>query len=227
MPFEIIAKTSRVAGETTGEAKEVAGALLRIGRGTDSDLLLDDPAVQLNHAAIQEVSGVYILRSLSEGEPTFINDTPAKEVILTAKGTIRIGPYLLEFSRPSMKSPLRIEWKHLRESVATDEASASATLVLAVSPFAVKTAPADPDVTQALPPLAVPPRPDPDKAMVLTPMPAAQPSIPADTDKTMVLTPLPATAPKPVDPDATQKINPITEPERDDPDKTMVIPPPK
>lgn len=207
MPFEIVAKTSRFAGETTGEAREVAGALLRIGRGADSDLLLDDPAVQLNHAAIQEVSGVYILRSLSEGEPTFVNDKPAQEVILTAKGTIRIGPYLLEFSRPTMKSPLRIEWKHLRETPpAGDTADASATLVLAVSPFAARTARADPDATQALQPIAAPPRPDPDKTMVLTPPPAAS---------------------KPVDPDATQKIDPIAEPKRDDPDKTMVIPPPK
>jgi len=207
MPFEIVAKTSRFVGETIGEAREVAGALLRIGRGADSDLLLDDPAVQLNHAAIQEVSGVYILRSLSEGEPTFVNDKPAKEVILTVKGNVRIGPYLLEFSRPTMKSPLRIEWKHLRETPpAGDTADASATLVLAVSPFAARTAPADPDATQALPPVAASPKQDPDKTMVLTP---------------------PRAASKPVDPDATQKIDPVAEPKRDDPDKTMVIPPPK
>ena len=176
-----------------------------IGRGADCDLRLDDPAVQPDHAAIQEVSGVYILRSLIEGEPTFVNDKPAKEAILTAKGTIRIGPYLLEFSRPSAKSPLRIEWKHLREPVAADEASASATLVLSQSPFAAKAAPTDPDATQALPPVAAPPKPDPDKTMVLAPQ----------------------AAPAPVDPDATQKIDPVTEPARDDPDKTRVLPPHK
>ena len=225
MPFQIVAKTSHSAGETIGEAREFAGALLRIGRGADSELLLDDPAVQPTHAVIQEVSGVYILRSLSEGEPTFVNDKPAKEVILTAKGTIRIGPYLLEFSRPSLKSPLRIEWKHLREPVATDETATSATLVLPRSPFAAKAAPADPDATQTLPPIAAPPKPDPDKTMMLKPIAAARPSVPADPDKTMVLA-LPV-APTPVDPDTTQKIDPITEPERDDPDKTMVIPPPK
>lgn len=208
MPFQIVAKTSRPAGETTGETKEFPGALLRIGRGADSELLLDDPVVQPAHAVIQEVSGVYILRSVSEEEPTFVNDKPAKEAILTSKGTIRVGPYLLEFSRSSMKSPLRIEWKRLRETLpAGDAAEASATLVLTVSPVAVKTAPADPDATQALPPIAASSRQDPDKTMVLTP-PAA-------------------TAPKPVDPDATQKIDPITEPKGDDPDKTMVIPPPK
>lgn len=225
MPFQIVAKTSHPAGETAGEAKEIAGALLRIGRGVDSELLLDDPAVQPAHAVVQEVSGVYILRSVSVEEPTFVNDTPAKEVILTSKGTIRIGPYLLEFSRPSMKSPLRIEWKHVRGTLAADEASASATLVLARSPVAARPQPADPDSTQALPPVAAPPKQDPDKTMVLTPAPAAQPSMPADPDKTMVLAP-PA-APAAVDPDATQKIDPITEPKRDDPDKTMVIPPPK
>jgi predicted component of type VI protein secretion system len=170
MPFEIVAKTSQVAGETTGEAREVAGALLRIGRGADSDLLLDDPAVQLNHAAIQEVGGVYILRSLSEEEPTFVNDKPAKEVILTARGTMRIGPYMLEFSRPTMKSPLRIEWKHSRETPpAGDIADASATLVLGVSPFAARPAPADPDATQMISPVAEPKRDDPDKTRVIPP----------------------------------------------------------
>lgn len=207
MPFQVIAKTPRSAGDAPGQEKEFAGAQLRIGRGADSDLLLDDPAVQPNHAVIQEVSGVYILRSLSEGEPTFVNDKPAKEAILTAKGTIRIGPYLLEFSRPTLKSPLRIAWKHLREPVATDEAAASATLALPVSPFAAKAAPADPDATQVLPPVGAPP--------------------PQDPDKTMVLTPPPAAAPKLADPDATQKLDPIAEPTHDDPDKTMVIPPPK
>jgi pSer/pThr/pTyr-binding forkhead associated (FHA) protein len=225
MPFQIVAKTSHSAGETIGEAREFSGTLLRIGRGADSELLLDNPAVQPAHAVIQEVSGVYILRSVSEEEPTFVNDKPAKEVILTAKGTIRIGPYLLEFSRPTMKSPLRIEWKHSRETLAADEASASATLVLARSPVAVRS-PADPDATQAIPPVAAPPKQDPNKTMVLTPIAAAKPSVPADPDKTMVLTPL-AGGPQPVDPDATQKIDPITEPKRDDPDKTMVIPPPK
>jgi pSer/pThr/pTyr-binding forkhead associated (FHA) protein len=227
MPFEIIAKTSRFSGETAGEAREVAGALLRIGRGADSDLLLDDPAVEFNHAAIQEISGVYVLRSLSEGEPTFVNDKPAKEVILTSKGTMRIGPYLLEFSRPTMKSPLRIEWKHLRETPpAGDTADASATLVLQVSPFAGTPESADPDATKALPPVAASPKQDPDKTMALAPVSAARLSVPADPDKTMVLTP-PPSASQPVDPDATQKIDPAAEPKRDDPDKTMVIPPPK
>lgn len=170
MPFQIVAKTSHAAGEATGEAREVAGALLRIGRGADSDLLLDDPAVQPDHAAIQEVSGVYILRSLSEGEPTFVNDKPAKEVILTAKGTIRVGPYLLEFFRPTMTSPLRIEWKPLRETPSEgDREEASATLVLAVSPFAVKAAPAGPDATQTIDPVTEPERDDPDETRVIPP----------------------------------------------------------
>ena len=225
MPFQIVAKTSHSAGETIGEALEFPGALLRIGRGAGSELLLDDPAVQPAHAAIQEVSGVYILRNVSEEEPTFVNDKPAQEVILTAKGTIRIGPYLLEFSRPTLKAPLRIEWQHSRETLAADEASASATLVLAQSPVAARP-PADPDATQAIPPIAVPAKQDPDKTMVLTPLAAAEPSGPADPDKTMVLTP-PAGGPQPVAPDATQKIDPIAESKHADPEKTMVIPPPK
>ena len=227
MPFLLVAKMSRPSGETAGEATEFAGTLLRIGRAADSELLLDDPAVQPAHSVIQEVSGVYILRNVSAGEPTFVNDKPAQEVILTAQGTIRIGPYLLEFSRPTMKAPLRIEWKHLRETLpAGDTEDASATLVMQVSPFAVKPAPADPDATQVLPPITAPSKQDPDKTMALSPIVTAKPPAPADPDKTMVLTP-PAVAPKPVDPDATQKIDPIADSPRDDPDKTRVIPPHK
>lgn len=204
MPFLIIAKTSQGAGDAPSREREFTGSQLRIGRDADSDLLLDDPAVQPNHATIQEISGVYILRSLSEGEPTFVNDKPAKEVILTAKGTIRIGPYLIEFSRPSMKSPLRIECKHMREThPASDASGAAATLVLPVSPFAAKAAPADPDATQALPPMAAEPPPDPDKTMLLPPA---------------------AKTAAPVDPETTQKIEAVTPPQDDDPDKTKVLP---
>ncbi len=86
--------------------------MLRIGRAADNDLQLDDDAVQSAHATIHEVSGVYILRDLGDGTQTLVNDKPVKEAILTAKGTIRIGPYLLEFARATPTAPLRIEGKH-------------------------------------------------------------------------------------------------------------------
>lgn len=170
MPFQIVAKTSRSAGGAPGPAKEFAGALLRIGRGADSELLLDDPEVRLTHVVIQEVSGAYILRSGIEGGPAFVNDKPAREVILTSQGTIRIGPYLLKFSRRSLKSPLRIEWKRLRATLSEDgTAEAAATLVLQVSPVAVKPVPADPDATQKIDLTAEHMRDDPDKTMVIPP----------------------------------------------------------
>ena len=169
MPFQIVAKTARPSGEALGEAREFTGTLLRIGRGADSDLLLEAPEVQINHAVIQEVSGVYILRGLV-ADSTLVNDKPAQEVILTSKGTIRIGPFLLEFSRQTLKSPLRIEWKRLRETLPTgDQAEASATLVLQVSPVAAKPQPADPDATQKIDPITKPARDDPDKTMVIPP----------------------------------------------------------
>jgi hypothetical protein len=200
MPFLIIVKRFPGVGEEQTQTTEVAGATLRIGRGTDNELHLEDHSVQLHHAVIQEVAGAYILRDLGVVSLTSVNGKPAKEAILTAKGTITIGPYTLRFSRPTAKAPLTIEYEHLTDAVSTADAAASLdTLKLPASPVAGKppvlpTAPppAEADATLMLKPAAGPERGEPDATLVL---PSGKPTVPpkatppAEADATLMLKP--------------------------------------
>jgi len=167
--------------------REVAGPTLRIGRGSGNDLCLEDPSVQLQHAVIQEIGGAFILRDLGDGSLTAVNDKPAKEAILTAKGTIRIGPYILRFARPNPKAPLTIEYENLTESASTDEDETTAeTMVLPASPFAAKSAPVDLDATAEI---------KPDDLPTLKKPPTEAASAPADPDATQTLNPMNDTPP--------------------------------
>ena len=205
MPFVIVMKQPPAVGKDQPRTKEIAGRTLRIGQGADCDLIVSEPSACAEQAIIQEINGAYILRHVSERGQTFVNDKPVKEVLLTAKGTIRIGMVYLHFSRPTPASPLMIEYRPITDTVETLKPGADKTLVLNVSPVA---APTDPDATQKLAPMPELGREDLDKTMVMPPQPVAKAS-------------------QPIDPDATQKLEPVSEKEREDPDKTLALPPKK
>jgi predicted CXXCH cytochrome family protein len=119
MPFLIIAKEKLGPGSEKIKTTELPGTSLRIGRGTDNDLHLDDHAVQLHHAVIQEEDERYILRDLNILSLTSVNGMPmsVKESILPEAGTIQIGPYTLRFARPTPTSPLTVEYEVLVDVV--------------------------------------------------------------------------------------------------------------
>jgi hypothetical protein len=146
MPFVIIVKKTLGLGEEKFETIDLPGTTLRIGRGTNSDLHLDDHSVQLHHAIIQEENDRYVLRDLNALSFTSVNDVMVQEVVLPEAGTIRIGPYLLRFARPTPASPFTIEYEVLADIVRTAELAASALEAesLTVSPEASATAPGTP-----------------------------------------------------------------------------------
>jgi pSer/pThr/pTyr-binding forkhead associated (FHA) protein len=117
MPFVIIAKEKLGPSGEKSKTTELSGTTLRIGRGTDNDLHLDDHSVQLRHAVIQEEGECYVLRDLNILNLTWVNDIPVKEIVLPEAGTIRIGPYTLRFARPTATSPFTIEYEVLAEVV--------------------------------------------------------------------------------------------------------------
>src|SRR3989338_2249419 len=150
MPFTIITKNVPLPGQEQIRTKDVEGLVLRIGRGTDNELHLEDHSVQLHHAVIQEVSGAYVLRDLNAVSMTTVNGNRAKEAILTGKGIIRIGPYTLRFSRPFPKAPLCIEYEPPGNAMPMSTTIAGgATLTLPASPVARKSE-RDPDATLAI-----------------------------------------------------------------------------
>jgi hypothetical protein len=117
MPFVIITKEKQGPGAEKIKTVELSGTTLRIGRGTDNDLHLDDHSVQLHHSLIQEVDEGYVLRDLNILSLTSVNDVPVNELALPEAGTIRIGPYTLRFTRPTPSSPLTIEYEVLADVV--------------------------------------------------------------------------------------------------------------
>jgi hypothetical protein len=117
MPFVIIAKEKLGRGGEKRKMTELSGTTLRIGRGTDNDLHLDDHSVQLHHAVIQEEGDCYVLRDLNILNLTWLNDIPVKEIVLPEAGTIRVGPYTLRFARPTPTSPFTIEYEVLADVV--------------------------------------------------------------------------------------------------------------
>jgi FHA domain-containing protein len=131
MPFVIIAKEKLGPGGEKSQMTELSGTTLRIGRGTDNDLHLDDHSVQLHHAVIQEEGECYVLRDLNILNLTWVNDIPVKEIVLPEAGTIRIGPYTLLFARPTPTSPFTIEYEVLADVV---RAAPSTTAALAGFP---------------------------------------------------------------------------------------------
>ncbi|MDO8546262.1 MAG: FHA domain-containing protein [Nitrospirales bacterium] len=249
MPFTIIIKSFPTPGQEQTQTKDVGSLTLRIGRGTDNELQLEDHSIQLNHAIIQEISGAYVLRDLSAVSLTTVNGNRTKEAILTGKGIIRIGPYTLRFSRPAPKAPLCIEYDLLSDTVSTANAVAGeATLALRISPVAGRSG-GDPDATRILPafqppaapaPAAAPashPAQDSDATLVMKrltpPTPQSVAGTP-DTDKTIAIpafmppakpapaAPSPTTAPPP--PAPPKPAAPQAKAEAQDSDKTMIMP---
>ncbi|TLY35006.1 MAG: FHA domain-containing protein [Nitrospirae bacterium] len=110
MPFTIIAKERLGPAGEKITTTQLSGTTLRIGRGTDNDLHLNDHSVQYHHAVIQQEDAGYVLRDLNVLSLTSVNDMPVKEMVLPEAGTIRIGPYTFRFAGPTATSPFTIEY---------------------------------------------------------------------------------------------------------------------
>lgn len=80
------------------DAKTIVSEGLRIGRLTDSDILLNHPTVERLHAGISEIEGYFYLINLSTSSATTLNGRaiPFNEAEALSPGDeIQIGPYFL------------------------------------------------------------------------------------------------------------------------------------
>ena len=107
MPFSILRRLV-LKGEEQTQTSEIAGDLLRIGRGTSNDLHLDDFSVSFTHATIERVEGRYVLRDLTGVGALYVNHAPVREATVGHGDSIRIGPYSLRLSVASPDAPLTI-----------------------------------------------------------------------------------------------------------------------
>ncbi|HEV3076781.1 MAG TPA: FHA domain-containing protein, partial [Thermoanaerobaculia bacterium] len=101
MPFIV----QKIAGQQSMIAY-VPSAVLRIGRGTNAELRLDDVAVALEHAVIEPVERGYRLLDRGSATGTYLNGKTVKEALLSANDLISIGGYQIRVQITDPEDPL-------------------------------------------------------------------------------------------------------------------------
>jgi hypothetical protein len=95
----------------------VVGKVLRIGRGTNSDLRFDDVAVALEHAVIERAGAGYRLLDRGSVTGTYLNGKPVREAKLAHDDLINIGGYQI---RVQITDPEGPPFLSVRASAAVD-----------------------------------------------------------------------------------------------------------
>ena len=94
-----VAVLTVTAGPDTGFKFRVKpNAVTAIGRGTDSDIVLDDPATSRKHAHIEFAEGKYVLKDQGSANGTLVNDQRVSEKPLADGDVIKIGQNTLKIS---------------------------------------------------------------------------------------------------------------------------------
>ena len=91
------------------EDSDVSGPLLQIGRGGTANLRLDDDAVALEHAQINEEGEGYVLIDQNSITGTYANGKRVQTLHLTDGDQITIGPFLLVIHLPGPGKPLHLD----------------------------------------------------------------------------------------------------------------------
>jgi hypothetical protein len=120
MAFRIVRRLQR-RGEEQTVASEAAGEVLRIGRGTDNDLQLEDLGVSFSHATITLAAEGPVLCDLTGVGLTLLNRVPVREATLRPGDLIRIGPYQLRPSPGGPGEPLTIHVEEDRDRAAAEK----------------------------------------------------------------------------------------------------------
>lgn len=105
-------------GEDIGRRFDIDTTQLTIGRGSDNDLVLNDPMVSRYHAVVKRQGTRYSLIDLGSSNPVVINDQPLEPGVvqqLTHRDVVFIGKTVFSFqnraagagpaSRPAMQAP--------------------------------------------------------------------------------------------------------------------------
>lgn len=82
------------------DTRQIPGSLLRIGRGTNNDLWLDDTSVSLEHAHIRQDDKSYILTDQNSITGTYVNGKRVQTALLADGDLITIGPFQLSVRIP-------------------------------------------------------------------------------------------------------------------------------
>lgn len=93
---EAAASTAQPHLEINGSLYPLARAITRLGRGTETDIRIDDPGVSRNHCEIVLGTDV-VLRDLNSTNGTWVNGERVTELVLTEGTAIQMGGTTLVF----------------------------------------------------------------------------------------------------------------------------------
>lgn len=88
--------TAQPSLEINGAMYPLARAITRMGRGTETDIRIDDPGVSRNHCEIVLGTDV-LLRDLNSTNGTWVNGERVTEVVLTNGSEVTVGGTVLRF----------------------------------------------------------------------------------------------------------------------------------
>jgi hypothetical protein len=90
------APTAQPQLEINGSLYPLARAITRLGRGTDTDIRIDDPGVSRHHCEIVLGTDI-VLRDLGSTNGTWVNGARVTELVLTDGTAIQLGGTTLVF----------------------------------------------------------------------------------------------------------------------------------
>jgi hypothetical protein len=90
------AATAQPSLEINGARYPLARAITRLGRGTETDIRIDDPGVSRNHCEIVLGTDV-LLRDLNSTNGTWMNGERITEIVLTDGTEVTVGATVLRF----------------------------------------------------------------------------------------------------------------------------------
>ena len=91
--------------EKASDELEIASDCFTIGRKSDNDLVLEDPAVSAHHARITKICAVYFIEDLKSTNGTSVNNKPVDRHQLHDNDVVTIGRYHLIFRDGSATAP--------------------------------------------------------------------------------------------------------------------------
>ena len=102
-----MAKLLIFRGDTQLDERELAGKTVRIGRGPQNDLILEDPGkgVSRNHAEIRFEGGRYTLVDLGSQNGIWVSGSRVPSVVLDPGVSAAVGPYRLFVEAPVAVAP--------------------------------------------------------------------------------------------------------------------------
>jgi pSer/pThr/pTyr-binding forkhead associated (FHA) protein len=95
-----------VSGTASGQEVKLSDQRrITIGRSSDNDVVIDDPAVSRHHAEVAFESGMSTVHDLGSSNGTIVDGERVMQGNLVAGTSIKIGNSLIEFRSPSAAAP--------------------------------------------------------------------------------------------------------------------------